>query len=181
MRLNRRRIKGEQGKAECLQSLDTLYDVLLSMVKMMAPFTPFLSEYIYKRLVLFQPQNNVSNSSVHFEIMPTCNKQLIRTDIERSVALMQSVVDLGRVMRDRRTLPVKYPVSEIIVIHKDPASLAAISKLQDFILSELNVRKLTLSSDKEAYGVTLRAEPDHKVTLLDFDESEQIKFVVFSF
>lgn len=76
---------------------------------------------------------------------------------------MQAVVELGRVMRDRRTLPVKYPVSEIIVIHKDQKCLEAIKSLEDFILSELNVRKLTLSSDKEKYGVTLRAEPDHKV------------------
>ncbi|XP_067616969.1 isoleucine--tRNA ligase, cytoplasmic [Eurosta solidaginis] len=164
VRLNRRRIKGELGKQECIQSLDTLYDVLYSMVKMMAPFTPFLSEYIYQRLVLFQSNGAIENaSSVHFQFMPVCNRSLIRKDIEKSVALMQSVVELGRVMRDRRTLPIKYPVSEIIVIHKDTTCLTAIKSLEAFILSELNVRKLTLSSDKEKYGITLRAEPDHKI------------------
>uniref|UniRef100_A0A1I8P093 Isoleucine--tRNA ligase, cytoplasmic n=1 Tax=Stomoxys calcitrans TaxID=35570 RepID=A0A1I8P093_STOCA len=163
VRLNRRRIKGEMGTNECIQSLDTLYDILYTMSKLMAPFTPFLAEYIFKRLVLFQPKDATENiESVHYQMMPTSNRKFIRTDIEKSVGLMQAVVDLGRVMRDRRTLPVKYPVSEIIVIHKDPKCLEAIKSLEDFILSELNVRKLTLSSDKEKYGVTLRAEPDHK-------------------
>lgn len=133
----------------------------------MAPFTPYLTEYIFQRLVLFQPAGTLEHAdSVHYQMMPVSQKKFIRNDIERSVALMQSVVELGRVMRDRRTLPVKYPVSEIIAIHKDSQILEAIKTLQDFILSELNVRKLTLSSDKEKYGVTLRAEPDHKVCLL---------------
>lgn len=162
--MNRRRIKGELGTDECIQSLDTLYDVLFTMSKMMAPFTPFLAEYIFKRLVLFQPKGATENTdSVHYQMMPSSNRKFIRSDIEKSVGLMQAVVELGRVMRDRRTLPVKYPVSEIIVIHKDQKCLEAIKSLEDFILSELNVRKLTLSSDKEKYGVTLRAEPDHKV------------------
>ncbi|KAI9588356.1 isoleucine--tRNA ligase, cytoplasmic [Glossina fuscipes] len=164
VRLNRRRIKGEMGKEECIQSLDTLYDVLFTMVKMMAPFTPFLTEYIFKRLVLFQPKDAVGNiESIHYQMMPTSNRKFIRAEVEKSVAIMQAIIELGRVMRDRRTLPVKYPVSEIIVIHKDPKCLEAIKSLEDFILGELNVRKLTLTSDKEKYGVTMRAEPDHKV------------------
>jgi len=168
VRLNRRRIKGELGAEQCIQSLDTLYDVLYTMVKMMAPFTPYLTEYIFQRLALFQPPGSLEHAdSVHYQMMPVSQSKFIRSDIERSVALMQSVVELGRVMRDRRTLPVKYPVSEIIVIHKDPQTLEAIKSLQDFILSELNVRKLTLSSDKEKYGVSLRAEPDHKVCYIE--------------
>lgn len=164
VRLNRRRIKGELGKKECIQSLDTLYDVLYSMVEIMAPFTPFLSEYIFQRLVLFQPDNAIKDStSVHYQLMPICNRNFIRSDIEKSVTLMQSAIELGRVMRDRRTLPIKYPVLNIIIIHKDADCLSSIMSLETFILSELNARKLTVSSDKEKYGITLRAEPDHKV------------------
>lgn len=100
------------GADQCIQSLDTLYDVLYTMVKMMAPFTPYLTEYIFQRLVLFQPAGTLEHAdSVHYQMMPVSQKKFIRNDIERSVALMQSVVELGRVMRDRRTLPVKYPVS----------------------------------------------------------------------
>lgn len=166
--MNRNRIKGEMGRRDCVQSLDTLYDIIFTMVKLMAPFTPFITEYMFRRLILFQKVNKNENiESVHYQIMPTSNSNFIRPDVERSVSLMQGIIDMGRIMRDRRAVPLKYPVSEIIVVHKDPECLKAIKGLEYFILKELNIRKLTLSSDKDKYGIVLRAEPDHKVRVLN--------------
>ncbi|XP_011199577.2 isoleucine--tRNA ligase, cytoplasmic [Bactrocera dorsalis] len=165
IRLNRRRLRGEQGVADCLQSLDTLYSVLFDLIHLLAPFTPFLSEYIYLRLLPFQEKaaKNPEATSVHHQMLPQANLKLVRLDIEKSMSLMQTIIELGRVMRDRRTTPLKCPLSEIMVIHRDSEILASVERLSDFILNELNVRKLTLSSDKSKYGVTLRAEPDHKI------------------
>lgn len=78
------------------------------------------------------------------------------------MARMQSVVDLGRILRDRKTMPIKYPLPEVVVIHKDLQCLDDIRSLENYILEELNIKSVTLSSDKASYGVTLRAEPDHK-------------------
>ncbi len=50
----------------------------------------------------------------------------------------------------------------MIVVHTDPNFLSEIKKLEGYVLEELNVRKLTLSTDKAAYNVRLTAEPDHK-------------------
>lgn len=161
VRMNRRRLKGEGGVKDCYHALNTLYDILNAMVKMMAPFTPFLTEYMYQRLRLL---NEASvPGSVHYEMMPTSNSSLINVNIERAVARMQAVVELGRVMRDRRTVPIKYPLTEVVVIHRDQQYLDDIKSLQDFIASELNVRTIVLSQDKEKYGVSSRAEPDHKL------------------
>lgn len=184
VRLNRRRIKGESGIEECVYSLNTLFDVLDSMVKMMAPFTPYLSEYMYQRLsrlvVLASPPAAKSKDaagikakkpaagtgnlggSVHLQMMPKPNRAYIRTNIELAVGRMQSVIELGRVMRDRRTMPVKYPVPEVIVIQKDEQYLNDIKSLEHFIMGELNARQLTVCADKLKYGVQMRAEPDHK-------------------
>lgn len=183
VRLNRRRIKGELGIEECASSLNTLFDVLDSMVKMMAPFTPYLSEYMYQRLSRLsvttnapapkakeaggakkKPATDISNlgGSVHLQMMPKPNRAFIRTNIELAVSRMQSVIELGRVMRDRKTMPIKYPVPEVIVIQKDQQYLDDIKSLDTFILGELNARKLTVCADKLKYGVQMRAEPDHK-------------------
>ncbi|MED6262769.1 Isoleucine--tRNA ligase, cytoplasmic, partial [Ataeniobius toweri] len=56
-----------------------------------------------------------------------------------------------------------YPLKEVVVIHQDPEALKDIQSLQKYILEELNVRQLTLSADKDKYGIRLRAEPDHMV------------------
>ena len=95
-------------------------------------------------------------------MLPTARETLIYEQVERAVARMQAIVDLGRVLRDRKTMPIKYPLPEVVVIHKDKQCLADIKSLEKYILEELNVRSVTLSSDKASYGVTLRAEPDHK-------------------
>lgn len=161
VRMNRRRLKGEGGLKDCYSALDTLFDVLIAMSKMMAPFTPFLTEYMYQRLRLLDER--APAGSVHYEMMPNANTASINVNIERAVARMQAVVELGRVMRDRRTVPIKYPLTEVVIIHQHQQYLDEINSLQEFITSELNVRSIVLSQDKKKYGVTLRAEPDQKL------------------
>ena len=56
-------------------------------------------------------------------MLPTARKDLIYEDVERAVGRMQSVVDLGRVLRDRKTMPIKFPLHEVVVIHKDQQCL----------------------------------------------------------
>jgi len=163
VRMNRKRLKGEGGAADCKAALDSLFSVLITMVRVMAPFTPFLTEMMYQVLKKKVPSfSGPDYKSVHYLMLPTSRSDLIHEDIERAVARMQSVVDLGRVLRDRKTMPIKYPLPEVVIIHKDATCLADLKSLEKYILEELNVKALTLSGDKASYGVTLRAEPDHK-------------------
>lgn len=165
VRLNRNRLKGEFGQKECRKSLRVLFNLLLAMCKMMAPFTPFLAEYMYQRLVLLLRTHIQSGpaKSIHYEMMATANKKFQLPEVEICVQQMQTIIDLGRVVRERNTLPVKYPLKELIVIHPNKAYLDRVKKLRDFILRELNIKELTLSSDKERYGVKIVAQPDFKV------------------
>ena len=75
---------------------------------------------------------------------------------------MQAVIELGRVVRDRKTMPVKYPLPEIVVINKDQQVLDDVLSLRDYILDELNVKKLTLSTKKQVSEVLNRASTIHK-------------------
>lgn len=160
VRMNRRRLKGDNGIDDCCRGLETLYSVLFSMVRIMAPFTPFLSELMYQNL---RHLNKTDQSeSVHYLMLPTPNPNLIKKDIESAVSHMQTIIELGRVIRDRRTLPIKYPLSEVVVIHQDASFLDEVKELEAYILEELNVKRMVLTSDKLKYGVALRAEPDHK-------------------
>uniref|UniRef100_A0A3B3ZPZ2 Isoleucine--tRNA ligase, cytoplasmic n=1 Tax=Periophthalmus magnuspinnatus TaxID=409849 RepID=A0A3B3ZPZ2_9GOBI len=166
VRTNRRRLKGESGSEECVWALETLFSVLFSMCRLMAPFTPFITEMMYQNLRhLIDPASveDKDASSIHYLMLPQVRESVIDKRIESAVSQMQSVIELGRVIRDRKTLPVKYPLKEVVVIHQDPEALKDIQSLQKYILEELNVRQLTLSTDKDRYGISLRAEPDHMV------------------
>uniref|UniRef100_A0A3B1JG29 Isoleucine--tRNA ligase, cytoplasmic n=1 Tax=Astyanax mexicanus TaxID=7994 RepID=A0A3B1JG29_ASTMX len=166
VRTNRRRLKGESGTEDCVWALETLFSVLFSMCRLMAPFTPYITEMMYQNLRhLIDPASveEKDSSSIHYLMLPNVRESLIDKRIESAVSQMQSVIELGRVIRDRKTLPVKYPLREVVVIHQDPEALRDIQSLQKYILEELNVRQLTLSTDKDKYGIRLRAEPDHMV------------------
>lgn len=175
VRMNRKRIKGEDGPQDCKNALSTLFLTVYTMVQTYAPFTPFLTEFMFQRLfkwVLSKESENGESSdtrkeddwqtSVHYKLIPHPRDHLINKDIEKAVSHMQSVIQLGRIVRDRRVIPTKYPLPEIVVIHRNAEVLKDIVSLKSYVLEELNVKKLTVTTDKEKYGVTLRAEPDHK-------------------
>jgi isoleucyl-tRNA synthetase len=165
VRMNRRRLKGENGITDCHKSLTALFSVLFSMTKVMAPFVPFLTEHMYQNLrTLIDPESTKGEdtNSVHYLLLPVPKESLIDTAIETAVDRLQTVVELGRVVRDRKTLPMKYPLKEIVVIHKDTTLLADIVSLENYVKEELNVRVVTVTTDKHKYGIRLRAEPDHK-------------------
>uniref|UniRef100_A0A8V1ADD0 Isoleucine--tRNA ligase, cytoplasmic n=1 Tax=Gallus gallus TaxID=9031 RepID=A0A8V1ADD0_CHICK len=166
VRMNRRRLKGENGTEDCIMALETLFSVLFSMCRLMAPYTPFITELMYQNLkTLIDPASvqEKNTESIHYLMLPPVREDLIDRKIESAVSCLQSVIELGRVIRDRKTIPVKYPLKEVVVIHQDPEALENIRSLEKYILEELNVRQVTLSTNKDKYGVRLRAEPDHMV------------------
>nr|XP_013800744.1 PREDICTED: isoleucine--tRNA ligase, cytoplasmic isoform X2 [Apteryx mantelli mantelli] len=166
IRMNRRRLKGENGTEDCIMALETLFSVLYSMCRLMAPYTPFITELMYQNLkTLIDPASvqEKNTESIHYLMLPQVREDLIDKKIESAVSCLQSVIELGRVIRDRKTIPVKYPLKEVVVIHQDPEALENIRSLEKYILEELNVRQVTLSTDKDKYGIRLRAEPDHMV------------------
>lgn len=162
VRMNRKRIKGECGIVDCQYSLNTLFLVLYTMTRTNAPFMPFLTEFMFQRLSKLLPPSKDNMDSVHYQLIPDPRMHLIDENIEKSISHMQTIIELGRIVRDRRTIPTKYPLPEIVVIHQDAEMLKDIVSLMAYILEELNVKKLTVSTDKKKFGVTLRAEPDHK-------------------
>ncbi|CAF1315677.1 unnamed protein product [Rotaria sordida] len=133
---------GETIFEDCLISLNVLCDVLLTMAKLMAPFTPFLAEYIY----IYQILNNLMLQSSPSSSSEILIKSLVNEDIECTVAAVQI-----------------YSLPEFVVIHKDESILKDIESLENFVRESLNVCKVTLSQDHELYGVELHAEPNYPI------------------
>lgn len=158
-------MRGEEGEADCVAALGTLYEVLYTLTKLMAPFTPFLTEAMYQNLRhgLVAPEADHDVSSVHYLPAPQHKEEYFDDAIIARVTRMQAVVELARVVRERKTLPVKYPLGQLVVLHADKGYLADIEAMAPYIQTELNVRDVVVSSDEQTYGLSLRAEPDLKV------------------
>lgn len=166
IRLNRARLKGENGADDAVVALNTLFEALYSFVRAMAPFTPFLAETVYQQLkVGFGPNwgKDADVRSVHFLEYPERRDELRDDETERSVNRMRRVIELGRTIREKQTISLKTPLKELIVLHHDPAYLKDIESLRTYIIDELNVRELVLTSDEEKYGVEYLAQADWPV------------------
>eukprot|EP00026_Physarum_polycephalum_P001231 Phypoly_transcript_01232.p1 GENE.Phypoly_transcript_01232~~Phypoly_transcript_01232.p1 ORF type:complete len:1147 (-),score=157.12 Phypoly_transcript_01232:70-3510(-) len=156
VRLNRRRLKASNTDAQV--ALNILFEVLLALGKAMTPFTPFFTEYMYQNLRFALPEAQ-RQDSIHYEMFPEPRAEALNARIEEAVSRMQNVIELGRVSRDRRKLPVKTPLLELKVVHSDAQYLQDLETMKPYILEELNVRNLVVTSDTDQF-VSLRGEPD---------------------
>ncbi|KAI9095201.1 tRNA synthetases class I-domain-containing protein [Phlyctochytrium arcticum] len=162
VRFNRKRLKGDNGPAEAVQALNVLFEVLFSLAKMMAPFTPFIVETMYQNLKTCLPATKEDTRSIHFLPFPEVKSEYFNTDIERAVGRMQTVIELGRYIRDQKTLPMKTPLRELIIVNGDEEFQKDVRALESYIVEELNVRTITITGDEEKYGVKYKLVPDWK-------------------
>ena len=97
--MNRRRLKGKGGEADCRAALETLFGVVLTVVRIMAPFTPFLTENMYQQLRKKVSTLSGSNcASVLYLMLPTAREDLIYEDVEgcREDAVLRQGSKTGR-------------------------------------------------------------------------------------
>lgn len=168
IRFNRRRLKGENGVDDCLKALNSLFEALFTFVRAMAPFTPFLSDTIYLKMKEFIPEEFLvkfgkDSRSVHFLSYPEVRKELFDEAIETSVARMQSVIELGRNIREKKTISLKTPLKSLVILHSDKDYLKDIEELKDYIIEELNVHEVIITSDEAKYEVQYKAVADWPV------------------
>lgn len=160
VRFNRSRLKGYTGiSADQLAALNTLFEVLLSLCKLMAPLTPFITETLYQKLRRFLPSGVAASSasslpplerslSVHFQSMPVPQDQLTDNHIVKVMKVFQQILVTGRRIRDRNAKPIKTPLAELVVLVDDPAIAHSLeAEVQDYLRTELNVVKVDIKSD----------------------------------
>lgn len=162
IRFNRRRLKGSDGREATEHALNTLFDVLYTLCRGLAPFIPFLTDHIYKRLREYIPMElrGVDDRSVHFQAYPTVRDELFNDDVERTVGRMQKVINLAR---PNRLASLKTRLKSLVVIHKDQQYLDDIASLRPYIKEELNVEDVVLSSDEAGYNIHYSVDVDWPV------------------
>ena len=179
VRLNRDRLKGlEGGDDEAETGLQVLYDVLLDVTILMAPFTPFITEYFYQHLRKLQPSyaeaangGGASNpvkpgksDSVHFLHLPAYDESRLNEDAVEAMEALQVIVENGRNVREKRNISLRTPVKCVTVILRNPSANVVESingPLKAYILSELNAWDLVVvPKEDEHKWVTLALTPD---------------------
>lgn len=157
IRFNRLRMK-EDDSIVCL---NVLFYVLFNMSKLMAPFTPFLAEYMYLQL---RPLIENSKESIHFYDMPTYQKDDFSFGdnlLTQKIESLKQVIVLGRTTRlDKcKVSSFKTPLLKVTVVHEDANVVEYLKEFVDYIASELNVLEVEFHAGEKGYA-TLELDPD---------------------
>jgi isoleucyl-tRNA synthetase len=150
VRRNRRRFWRSRtaGDRDKLAAYQTLYNVLVTLTKLLAPVIPFLTERMYQNLVKSEIQNpkskiDLAPESVHLCSYPEVDSALRDPQLSERMALAQLVVNLGHGLREQAGQRVRQPLPELRFACANPAQREAIEKLAEVIQDELNVKKIT--------------------------------------
>ena len=158
IRLNRGRFWGEDISADKIAAYSTLYEVLMELSKVMAPFAPFLSEHLYQSLAQLAGQPAQPNS-VHLCDYPEAEAVKVKPALETAVERMQQVILLGRQKREEVKIGLRTPLSRLTIVNSDTALLEDMRSLEGYVRDELNVQSVEYSADESAY-IELYAKPN---------------------
>lgn len=149
----RRRFWKSEMNDNKLSAYQTLYESLVTICKLLSPFTPFLAEEIYLNL------NSVTNQepfeSVHLSSLPGVIYQ--DKNLEGKMEIAQQVVYLTRSMRAKANLKVRQPLKKIMVV-VEKSKKDSLKYMKDVILDEVNIKELiVLDDDSEIVNKSAKA------------------------
>jgi len=140
VRRSRRRFYSDKLTEDKRHGYDTLFEVLTTLVKVMAPFVPFLSEEIYQNLVVRDKKPKIP--SVHAEIFPQADKKLVDLALEKKMGIALNIANAGRGARAKANIKMRQPLSELIAIVSEKNT--GIEELTDVLAEEINVKSLRI-------------------------------------
>ncbi len=159
VRRSRRRFYGQGWPADKRAAYATLYEVLTTLNRLLAPVLPFTAEKVYQNLVV----DNIDDApdSVHHVPFPQTDKTLIDESLSGRVAASIRLVSLARAARKDSRLKVRQPLAELIVVPGDDTERQAAEMFRDHLLEELNVKSVSLRDSAEDI-VSISVEPNMK-------------------
>jgi isoleucyl-tRNA synthetase len=124
----------------------TLHTALVTLSKLLAPFTPFVAEEIYQNLV--RSLDETAPLSVHLADWPEVRHTLIDRRLNEETQLVKRICSLGRAARAKAQIKVRQPVSEVAVKVRRSEDADALRTNEHLVLEELNAKVLRLLADE---------------------------------
>jgi isoleucyl-tRNA synthetase len=157
IRRSRRRFWDEKPSQDRDEAFATLYQVLVELTKIAAPFVPFISETIYRNL-----RSKEMPDSVHLCDYPPYHKERRDEALEDAMEAVQITASLGHSLRKEHKLKVRQPLSTAHIASGDQRILHFLKDQQHLIADELNVKNVTFGED-ETELVALRAKANFRI------------------
>ena len=145
VRRSRERFWAKGMEEDKVNAYMTLYETLVSFVKLAAPMVPFITESIYRNLVC--SVDKTAPESVHLCAYPVANPSFILKDLEENMDEVLSIVKLGRAAREKAQVKNRQPLSVMYISGGKPLG----KEYESIVREELNVKSIDLKEDLSSF------------------------------
>ncbi|MDE6689041.1 MAG: isoleucine--tRNA ligase [Prevotella sp.] len=135
VRLNKKRFWGKEMDQDKLAAYQTLYECLMSVSKLLAPFAPFFADCIYCDL-------GGKMDSVHLDQFPKFNATLVDKELEERMDIAQRITTIVLALRRKESIKVKQPLQTLMIPPVDNVQREAIESVKQIFLQEVNVKDI---------------------------------------
>jgi isoleucyl-tRNA synthetase len=140
VRRNRRRFWKSEIGSDKLSAYQTLYECLLTIAKLVAPFAPFIAEELFRNFNSITQKENVE--SIHLALLSQVNEKAIDKELEQRMDKAERIVILVRSMRTKSNLKVRQPLKRILIPIANKNDREMIQRMENVILEEINVKAI---------------------------------------
>ena len=156
VRLARKRFWGGGMTDDKLSAYETLYECLVTVAKLMAPFAPFYADRLYRDLTQDETQ------SVHLTDYPKADPSVINVSLEEAMDYAQRISGMVLSLRRKMDTKVRQPLQKVVVLTSDPQMIESVKHVEELILSEVNVKELVFDSGSSDL-VVKRVKPNFRL------------------
>jgi isoleucyl-tRNA synthetase len=147
VRLCRRRFWKGEYEHDKICAYQTLYECLETIVRLIAPISPFFSDAVFQNLN--SVTHRFTEASIHHVHYPTANETVIDTALEERMQLAQDTCSLVLSIRKKVNIKVRQPLQKVMIPVLNPAMKLQLQKVEDLIKSEVNVKELQYVTETE--------------------------------
>jgi isoleucyl-tRNA synthetase len=160
IRRSRKRFWRSENDSDKESAYATLYEVLVTLSKVIAPLSPFIAETMYQNLV--RSFDEAAPESVHLTEWPDPAVWREELALEEEVAAIQEGAALARALRTEHNLKVRQPLSELILTPSNGALGSRLVRHIDSLAEEVNVKEVVLVANAGDF-VDFTVKPNWKV------------------
>lgn len=157
IRRSRRRFWRSENDLDKSQGYQTLYSVLLTLIKVAAPVIPFITDAIYQNL-----KADRAPESVHLLDYPVARDAIRDRELENKMKITRQAVSMGRAIRSMHNLKIRQPLKALHLVTRNTEEKKILREMEDIIREELNVKEVIFRENEEDL-VVYRAKPNYPV------------------
>lgn len=140
VRRSRRRFWKSESDVDKMSAYSTLYQCLVTLSKLLAPFMPFIAEAIYQNLVRSAYPD--AAESVHHTDFPVADHSMLDPALAEHTRLVMKVASMGRAARSKASIKVRQPLPKVIIKTPSRSQREGLRALSSQLLEELNVKEV---------------------------------------